>query len=263
MIITKKQDELVTLKMTKMNTIISTLIEKGEVLLSKPIEPYKFTNEDEVDKLLNDLENYPHHFVLACVMDRQIKAERAWKIPYTISQKINDFNFTGFLRLPENDISKLFQENSLHRFNETMAKFFYKAIQKIHNDYNDNASLIWKGNLQSGTIAKRFLQFEGIGIKIASMATNILAREFRIPMKDKMGIDISPDVHVRRVFTRLGLISKNSSNDELIYRARELNPSYPGIFDPSAWEIGREWCRPQNPSCNLCYLNKYCPKILI
>lgn len=250
------------IKHEKMNTIINTLIEKGEILLSRPIEPFKFTNEIEVDEKLNDLENYPHHFVLACVMDRQIKAERAWKIPYSISLKINDSSFTGFLKLSENDLLKLFKENSLHRFNETMAKCFYKAIQKIHQDYNDKASLIWKENLRSGTIAQRFLQFEGIGIKIASMATNILAREFRIPMKDKMGIDISPDVHVRRVFTRLGLISKNSSNDELIYCARELNPSYPGIFDPSAWEIGREWCRPQNPSCNYCYLNESCPKII-
>lgn len=245
-----------------MKTIIATLIEKGETLLNRPIEPFKFTNDVEVDEKLNDLENYPHHFVLACVMDRQIKAERAWKIPYTISKEINDFNFKGFLKLPENDLIKLFHEKSLHRFNETMAKFFYKAIQKIHKDYNNNASLIWKENLPSATIAYRFLQFEGVGIKIASMATNILAREFRIPMKDKMGIDISPDVHVRRVFTRLGLISLDSSNEELIFRARELNPSYPGIFDPSAWEIGREWCRPQYPSCNQCYLNESCPKII-
>lgn len=245
-----------------MKSTITMLIEKGEVLLSRPIEPYKFTNELDVDDKLNDLENYPHHFVLACVMDRQIKAERAWKIPYSISMKINDFSFKGLLKLSENDLLILFQENRLHRFNETMAKLFYKAVQKIHKDYNDNASLIWKENLSSEKIAHRFLQFEGIGPKISSMATNILAREYRIPMNDKVGIDISPDVHVRRVFTRLGLISKNSTNEQLINCARELNPSYPGIFDPSAWEIGRDWCRPQNPSCNHCYLNEFCPKIM-
>lgn len=245
-----------------MDTIITTLIEKGEILLSRPVEPYKFTNEIDINDKLNDLENYPHHFVLGCVMDRQIHFQRAWKIPYLISRKINDFSFTGFLKLSENELLNLFQENSLHRFNEIMAKLFYKAIQKIHTDYNDNASLIWKGNLSSERIAYRFSQFEGIGPKISSMATNILVREFRIPMKDKTGIDISPDVHVKRVFIRLGLISKNSSNEELIYRARELNPSYPGIFDPSAWEIGRDWCRPQNPSCSQCYLSESCPRIM-
>lgn len=245
-----------------METIITKLIEKGEILLNRPFEPLKFTKDDEVDKILNDIENYPHQFVLACVMDRQIRAERAWKIPYIISKEINDYKFSGFLNLSQEELLTLFQEKSLHRYNDKMAKCFYNAIQKIHIEYKDNASLIWKGNLHSATIVRRFLQFDGIGIKIATMATNILVREFKIPMKDKICIDISPDVQVKRVFTRLGLISKNSSNDELIYCARELNPSYPGIFDLSAWEIGRKWCRPQYPSCNNCYLNEKCPKII-
>jgi endonuclease III len=245
-----------------METIIAKLIEKGNILINKPFEPLEFTKIKEVDNILNDIENYPHQFVLACVMDRQIKAERAWIIPFFISNKINDFSFSGLLKLSQNDLFDFFQNNSLHRFNELMAKCFYNAIQKIHKDYCDDASLIWKENLHSATIVRRFLQFDGIGIKIATMATNILAREFKIPMKDKICIDISPDVQVKRVFIRLGLISKYASNDELIYCARELNPSYPGIFDLSTWEIGRNWCRPQNPFCNNCYLNETCPKVI-
>jgi len=79
-------------------------------------------------------------------------------------------------------------------------------------------------------------------------------------MSDYTCIDISPDTHVRRVFKRLGVISKNASNDELIYSARELNPEYPGIFDLSCWEIGRNWCKLQKPQCEDCYLHEYCPK---
>ena len=37
------------------------------------------------DALLSDLAHHPHAFVLACVMDRQIKAERAWLIPYRVA----------------------------------------------------------------------------------------------------------------------------------------------------------------------------------
>ncbi|OFY32114.1 MAG: iron-sulfur cluster loop [Bacteroidetes bacterium GWF2_35_48] len=245
-----------------MEILISRLIEKGEELFNKPFVPIKFTKEPEVDEILNDIDNYPHQFLLACVMDRQIKAERAWKIPFVISKKINDFSFSGFLNLSEKDLLDLFQTNSLHRFNETMAICFYRAIQKINHEYKKNASLIWSGNQRSATIVRRFLQFDGVGVKIATMATNILAREFKVPMQDKICIDISPDVQVKRVFTRLGLISKNASNEELIYCARELNPSYPGVFDLSTWEIGRQWCRPVNPNCNECFLVKVCKKIL-
>ena len=107
---------------------------------------------------------------------------------------------------------------------------------------------------------RRFLEFKGIGIKIATMAANILARDFKIPMKDYINIDISPDVHLKRVFGRLGFISKDASNDELIYCARELNPMYPGIFDLPCWEIGRYWCRPNKLTCEKCYLSRYCNK---
>ena len=35
-------------------------------------------NNNDANAFLNDLEKYPHAYVLACCMDRQTKAERAW-----------------------------------------------------------------------------------------------------------------------------------------------------------------------------------------
>lgn len=243
-----------------MEKIVDQLIIKGEELYNSPFSTIQFSKDEEVNRVMNDIDNYPHIFVLSCVMDRQINAERAWRIPVVVSKIINDLSFNGFFKLTEEEILRIFVENSLHRFNEVMSQFFYKAIKKIHLDYKNDASLIWKGNLKSATIVRRFIQFEGVGVKIATMATNILAREFKIKIQDRFCIDISPDVHVKRVFTRLGLIDINSSNEELIYCARELNPEYPGVFDLSLWEIGRNWCRPKNPLCNDCYLNDGCLK---
>jgi len=242
--------------------IVRILIRKGRELFNQPYKKIKFTKNPEADELLNNLKEYPHAFVLACVMDRQMKAEKAWMIPYEISKEIGCFKFAKLLKLDFHRIKKIFRRRNLHRFNDMMAENFYLAIQKIHNDYNDNAANLWRNKPRSATIVKRFLEFKGVGIKIATMAANILAREFKIPMKDYIYIDISPDVHVKRVFKRIGFISKNASNDELIYCARELNPKYPGIFDLSAWQIGRNWCHPKNPNCESCYLDEYCPKII-
>ncbi len=240
--------------------IVKILIEKGEELLRKPYKKIEYTGNPEADDLLNDLENFPHAFVLGSIMDRQIKAKKAWIIPYQISQEIGGFEFLRLLKVSEDEFKEIFNRKNLHRFNDDMAKYFYLGIQKIHKDYSDDASNIWKGNPRSATIVKRFLEFEGVGIKIATMAANILAREFKIPMKDHICIDISPDRHVKRVFKRLGFIPENASNAELIYTARELNPEYPGIFDLSCWKIRRDYCKPQNPDCEHCYLNAYCPK---
>lgn len=243
-----------------MNNIVSTLIQMGNDLFKKPYEKQKFTGNSDADNLLNDLQNYPHAFVLACIMDRQIRAEKAWMIPYEIKTEIGTFDFTQLLSQNLGKIKKIFIKRKLHRFNETMANNFYLGIRMIHDVYEDKASNIWKGLPKSATVVRRFLQFQGVGVKIASMATNILARDFKVKMVDKLCIDISPDVQVKRVFTRLGLITMDATNEELIYCARELNPEYPGIFDLSAWEIGRNWCRPKAPYCDDCYLEKWCPK---
>ena len=246
--------------MNNQEKITEILIERGNKLLKAKREFVEFTKDKEADKLMNDIEHNSHIFVLACVMDRQIPAERAWRIPYLISQEIGGHEFERFLNLKKEQIKEIFNKKKLHRFNDEMAENFYLAIQKIHKDYNDDASNIWKGNQKSAAIVRRFLEFRGMGIKIATMTANILARNFKIPMEDYICIDISPDVHIKRVFKRIGYIGEDASNEELLYKARELNPIYPGIFDLSCWEIGRRWCRPSNPKCSECYLNKYCEK---
>lgn len=239
--------------------IVEVLIQRGKELFDRPFKKIIFTGNDSADDLLNDLDNFPHAYVLACLMDRQITAKRAWLIPYSVSQEIGSFKFRRLVRLNLEFYRRIFIENNLHRFNNIMSGNFYQAIQVMHIKYHDNASNIWKNSPRSASIVRRFLEFKGAGLKIATMAANILARDFKIPLRDRTYIDISTDRHTKRVFTRLGLTSKNPTNNDVIYCVRELNPEYPGIFDLSLWEIGRKWCRPRNPDCGKCYLNIYCP----
>ncbi len=245
---------------TSQEKIVEILIQRGKELFKQPYEKIEFTENIKADNLLNNLEEFPHAFVLACVMDRQVRAERAWLIPYEISREINGFSFSKLLKLSLGQIKDIFQQKKLHRFNDMMAENFYFAVRKIHDEYNDYASNIWKDKPRSATIVRRFLGFRGVGVKIATMGANILAREFKIPMRDYICIDVSPDRHVNKVFKRLGFISKDAGNYDVIYCARELNPEYPGIFDLSCWEIGRNWCKLKNPICKECYLNEHCPK---
>ena len=159
--------------------IVQILIDRGKQLFSQPYQKIKFTNNPEADDLLNDIKQFPHAYVLACIMDRQIKAERAWLIPYMISQEIGKFYFEKLLELNMDFFRYIFIRKSLHRFNETMAENFYFAIRKIHDKYDDSASNIWNDNPKSATLIRRFLEFKGVGIKIATMASNILVRGFK------------------------------------------------------------------------------------
>jgi hypothetical protein len=141
-----------------------------------------------------------------------------------------------------------------------MAEIFHSAIMDIHIKYDNNAAKIWNNNPSSASVVYRFLEFYGNGVKISTMAANILARQFKIPFSDYYSIDISPDVHVKRVMARMGYVHEDANNDKIIYKARELNPEFPGIIDFSCWEIGRNWCRPKSADCNNCIVNNECEK---
>ena len=111
-------------------------------MLNEPYKKIEFSKNLEADELTNDIENYPHVFVLACLMDRQMKAEKAWLIPYEVSREINGFEFSKLHKLKLIDVQNIFKRKNLHRFNDLISKYFYSAIQKIHNYYNDDASNI-------------------------------------------------------------------------------------------------------------------------
>ena len=217
-----------------------------------------FVEDENQNIFLNDLEKYPHAFVLACLMDKQINAERAWEIPYKVYKELGNFDINYLSSIPLEKYKKMFNDGSYHRFNDTVSKQFYDAINKIKEQYDGDASKIWANNPSSATVVSRFLEFDGMGIKIATMATNILARQFKIPMSDYYSIDISPDVHVQRILKRLGYLNENATIDQVIYKAREINPEFPGLIDFSCWKIGREFCHPTNPECESCPLKNEC-----
>ncbi|WP_366922800.1 hypothetical protein MFMK1_003279 [Metallumcola ferriviriculae] len=191
-----------------------------------------------------------------------MKAERAWSIPYRIKSIIGSFDIDDLASVSLDSYKEIFNNNTLHRFNDTMASVFYEAVHDIKAKYNGDASRIWSNNSSSAKVAYDFLQFKGSGKKIATMAANILARQFKVPFSDYYSIDISPDVHILRVMRRTGLVSYDADLDSVIYRARELNPEFPGIIDFSCWEIGRTWCRPNHSNCEECIICNDCKKIL-
>lgn len=225
-------------------------------------EPYPFLNDATIDLFLNDLENTPHAFVLACLMDRQCKAERAWCIPYKIKEILGGFSICTLKAVSLEDYQNIFQTNRLHRFNKDMSEVFYYAVQRIWHEYEGDVSKIWAKKPSSAKVVYDFLQFKGSGVKIATMAANILARDLHVPFSDYYSIDISPDVHIKRVLKRTGLVSSDADNDSVIYKAREMNPEFPGIIDYSCWEIGRNWCHPSKPDCNNCAIRSACGMVI-
>ena len=114
---------------------IELLIEKSNELFNENKAIVHLVNDEEQNKFLNDLENYPHAFVLACLMDRQINAERAWAIPYKIYKEVGTFNIYKLKEKGKEYYKELFNKNKFHRFNNDMAEIFYNGICRIIDKY--------------------------------------------------------------------------------------------------------------------------------
>src|SRR5262249_52241750 len=148
---------------------------------------------------------------------------------------------------------------SLHRFAGKMSILFHSAVQRIANQYGGDASRIWLGKSPRATLVYRFLEFDGVGPQIATIAANFLVRQFKILHGDPHSIDISADTHVRRVFGRLALCPPDASVEQVVYRARALYPEFPSIMDAPCWHIGKEFCLINRPKCDACHMNDVCP----
>lgn len=235
------------------------LVTDGEAALRSERRFVAFTGKDEADELLNDLDGHPHAFVLAALVDRQIRADKAWLVPSLIGQRLGSFALADLERLSATQwVAVMRDPTPAHRMPETMADVLYRGVARIRSHYRGDASLIWADKPASARAVRRFLEFHGAGPKIATMAVNILVRDFHVPLRDYRYIDISADVHVCRVMGRLGFVEEGASPAAVIYAARELNPDFPGIFDLALWDLGRTVCRPTAPQCSECPLREYC-----
>lgn len=235
------------------------LVAEGERALQAETGLVRFTGNAEADVLLNDLAGYPQAFVFAALVDRQVRAERAWLVPLLIRQRLGSFEFADLEAVSRQQWVSLMREPApAHRMPETMAEILHQATARIGSIYGGDASRIWAGRPASARVVRRFLEFHGAGPKIATMAVNILVRNFHVPLADYRYVDISADVQVNRVMGRLGFVEPGAGPDVVIYAAREANPDFPGIFDLALWDLGRTLCRPVNPRCAECRLAGLC-----
>lgn len=210
--------------------------------------------EEEKQFILNNL----NAFIIGLISDQSVKAETAWSLPYKLSERLGNFEFKEILKkYNEKDIEDIIRKKpSLHRYPSRMANYIYNAMNDIVIKYDSKAENIWK-NKTAAEIVESLEKFKGISHKKASLGTLILVRDLGIDILDKENIDIAYDIHIRRLFLRLGLVDEDEQ-EKILEEARKIYPEFPGRLTTAFWTIGREFCRPTEPSCLICPLYECC-----
>jgi len=220
-----------------------------------------FTNVQEAEAFVKTDWNA---FLFAVIFDHQIRSEKAWAMPLELKRRLGHLDVYKISKMGDKELGDAFKKPpALHRYVNKMAHWIKSACIKLVTEYSGKAENIWSDAKQATEIIRRFDDFEGISQKKSTMATNFLADYFKIPITGWENIDISVDVMIRRVFKKVGLVTEDASDDNIIRKARELKPSFPGDLDYPCWDIGRYWCLPERP---LCYYEDekgkdYCPLV--
>jgi len=119
-------------------------------------------------------------------------------------------------------------------------------IETLHERGELNLNFILK--LEDAEAIEQLTSFKGVGVKTASCVLLFALEKNVCPV----------DTHVHRTTNRIGIVNEKTP-DKTFY---SLNQNFPeGIahsFHTNLIRLGREICKPSNPSCGVCPLVKVC-----
>jgi endonuclease III len=217
--------------------------------------------------------NTANAFLLGVMFDRSIKWQLAWEAGKWINLLLGDDSDPTVLwqRLADMEPKRLRAflrygngGKAFHRHWKTFARLLPEAAQHILDNYGGDPRRIWNSQRDVRAVQGRLDEIPTIGQGLANMAVSILALTYGLlgGRAALPHLDVKPDVHVKRVFRRAGLVDQRASDTAVIEAARLLAADWPAALDSPAWDIGMKWCRPSRPNCGECPIGAACPKLL-
>ena len=217
-----------------------------------------FTGSRAADDLIK---HSPEAFLLGVLFTQGVPAERAWAGPYLLKERLGHLDLHRLAVERDAVFAAVAEPPALHRFVKTLPRWLSAAAQLLLDDYGGSAAALWPDGTPLPEVVWRLQRFDGIGPKKAVMAAEILVRHFGVALSDTSSGSVAYDVHVRRVFLRAGLVDKDSPQ-AIREAAAQACPEAPGTLDLATWLIGRDYCRPTEPRCDVCRLGRVCPRLV-
>jgi endonuclease-3 len=201
----------------------------------------------------------PYAFAIATCLDRGMKSEKIWTIPYDIKNDLGNLDPQRIKQMSLDELDSLFKRLPRQpRYRGAATRTLRDLTRIVVDKFNGDASRIWK-NKTAREATSTLDSVYGVGPGIASMGALLIEKAFDVQFPDRDKMDIKPDVHTVRVLYRLGAI-QSPTVESAIKTSRQMNPSFPGEIDSGLWTIGRRWCHPSGPDCPHCPMTLLCAK---
>ena len=205
-------------------------------------------NIDKIVKILNDANQPRSEFV---------QLMETFKNPYLVligcilSLRTNDrTTYPATLRMLE--LAKT-PEEMMKVDEDVLAKAIYPVgfyANKAKQIIELSKIIVEKMNGQVPETIEELIKFNGVGRKTANL---VLAKGFCVPA-------ICVDVHVHRIFNRLGLIQTKTPEETEFSLREKLPEKYWLDINTLLVTHGQNVCKPINPKCELCPISQFCEK---
>jgi len=195
-------------------------------------------------------------FLLACILDYQMKAEAAWNNARRLAEEILGDPADLWGTIAQYTLMGWNRKRStfaLHRFPKGHERVYTIGVRIAHEYYGD-ARKIWEDKSLHGTLWR--LNDLGVGPQLSNMVVGALVDCGHLTGK----ADVKADAHVCRVLGRLhrGRPYGPDETAQVIALARLMHPESPWSLDRPLYQLGKSVCRATAPKCGECFMEPAC-----
>jgi uncharacterized HhH-GPD family protein len=140
-----------------------------------------FTADDEANALLA---KEPLALLIGFALDQQVPVQTAFAGPLKIKQRVGTLDAHT---LATTDLEPAFRERpAVHRFPGTMAKRVRELAAVVDEDYDGDASRLWRDAKDGADLRKRIANLPGFGeMKVKSLSA-VLAKRFGVQAAEEI-----------------------------------------------------------------------------
>ena len=138
-------------------------------------DPLWLTGDAEADQLLTEDDNA---LLIGMVLDQQVPMEKAFSGPLVIAQRMDGrLDVAAIAALSEDDFVALCSRPpAIHRFPAAMAKRVRQVCQVLTDDYDGQATNIWKDARSGNEVKANLERLPGFGPDKAAIFTAVLGK---------------------------------------------------------------------------------------
>jgi len=206
-------------------------IEKIYSILKKELKGYTIPLAEE--KHMKSKK--PFYVLIGVMLSARTKDETTAKVCKKLFAKIK--NTDDLLKIDIKELEKILYPVGFYK---TKSKNLKSLASKLKEDYNDKVP----------KTIEELITLPGVGRKTANL---VLSVAFNIPA-------ICVDTHVHRIMNRIGYVkTKTPLETEMVLR-KKLPKKLWNDTNTLFVILGQNICKPRNPDCSKCPINKICLK---